>query len=124
MDTIIARVQKVLQKEFSPREIRLEPAGRGKIRGWIISRSFDELTDEERYQKVWRLCDAYLDKKDRDRILGFFAFTPMDEKFIFDGSFDRFQRELKRKSAALKRKKTIARNKSLAGKRAAHKSRV
>jgi hypothetical protein len=48
METIITRVQKILQKEFSPREIRLKPAGRGKLSGWIISKSFEKLADHQR----------------------------------------------------------------------------
>ena len=69
METVITRVQKALQQEFSPREIRLNYVGRGKFSGWIISKSFDELTDEERQQKVWKLIEAYLTEKDRNRIV-------------------------------------------------------
>jgi len=103
METIMTRVQKVLQKEFSPREIRLKPTGRGKLSGWIISKSFDELTDEQRYQKVWKLLDANLSEKDRHRILGFFVFTPREEKWIFDGSsYDEFTALMEKSRAAKK----------------------
>ena len=88
METVMTRIQKVLQKEFSPREIRLESAGRGKLSGWIISKSFEDLTEVERYQKVSKLFDAYLNEKDRNRILSFFTFTPLEEKMIFDENFD------------------------------------
>jgi hypothetical protein len=40
METLMTRVQKILQKEFSRREIRLKSAGRGKIDGFIISKIF------------------------------------------------------------------------------------
>ena len=103
METIMTRVQKVLQKEFSSREIRLKPAGRGKLSGWIISKSFDELTDEQRYQKVWRLLEANLSEKDRHRILGFFVFTPLEEKWIFDGSnYDKFTALMEKSPTATK----------------------
>jgi len=37
------------------------------------------------------LIDVHLNEKDRNRILGFFAFTPLEEKWIFDGSsYDEF----------------------------------
>lgn len=100
MDALMTRVRKILQKEFSPREIRLKSAGRGKLDGFIISKSFDKLTDEERQRKVWRLLETHLNEKERNRILGFFTFTPLDEKWIFDGSFDQFEASLKKKSAA------------------------
>jgi hypothetical protein len=104
MENLMTRVQRILQKEFSPREIRLKSAGRGKIDGFIISKSFEKLTDEQRYQKVWNLIDAHLNEKDRNRILGFFIFTPLDEKWVFDGSFDEFEASLKKKSLAARKK--------------------
>jgi len=48
MATLMTRVQKVLEKEFSPKEILLEPARRDMVDGWIISKSFDGLSDLER----------------------------------------------------------------------------
>jgi len=103
MEKLMTRVQKILQKEFSPREIRLKSLGRGKIDGFIISKSFEKLTDEQRYQKVWNLIDAHLNEKDRNRILGFFALTPRDEKWIFDGSsYDEFTALMKKSSTAKK----------------------
>lgn len=108
METIMTRVQKILRKEFSPREIRLESAGRGKLDGWIISKSFDVLTDEERQRKVWRLLETYLNEKDRNRILGFFTFTPLEEKMIFDENFNILEASSKKKDSTA-RKKTTAR---------------
>jgi len=103
METIMTRIQKVLLKEFSPREIRLKPAGRGKLSGWIISKSFGDLTEAERYQKVTKLFDAYLHEKDRNRILGFFTFTPQEEKWVFDGSsYDKFTALMKKSSTTKK----------------------
>jgi hypothetical protein len=55
MATLIERVQKVLEEEFSRKEILLESAGRGKVDGWIISKSFDGLSGLERQQKIHRL---------------------------------------------------------------------
>jgi hypothetical protein len=106
METIMNRVQKILQMEFSPREIRLKSAGRGRVSGWIISKSFDDLTDDERYQKVWRLLDAYLSKKDRERIMGFFTFTPLEEKMISDENFDILSVSSKKKSSSDRKKTT------------------
>jgi len=104
METIMTRVQKVLQKEFSPREIRLKPAGRWKLSGWIISKSFEKLADDQRYQKVWNLINTYLSEKDRNRILGFFVLTPREEKWIFDGSsYDEFTMLLNKERLAAKK---------------------
>jgi hypothetical protein len=36
--------------------------------------------------------------------LGFFIFTPLDEKWVFDGSFDEFEASLKKKSLAARKK--------------------
>jgi stress-induced morphogen len=106
METLMTRVEKILRKEFSPREIRLKAADRGRLEGLIISKSFDKLTDKERQRKVWRLLETNLSAKDRNRILGFFTFTPLDEKWVFDGSYDKFEADLKKKSLAAK-KQTI-----------------
>jgi hypothetical protein len=112
MEKFMTRVQKILEKEFSPREIRLKSAGRGKIDGFIISKSFEKLTDEQRYQKVWNLVDAHLNEKERNRILGFFILTPLDEKWIFDGSLDQFEAALKKKSAAARKKTATVRRRN------------
>ncbi len=107
METVITRAQKVLQKEFSPREIHFNHVGRGKYSGWIISKSFDELNDEERHQKVWNLIKANLTEKDRSRILGFFLFTPLEKKMIFDENFDILEVSKKKKSPSAKKKATV-----------------
>jgi len=103
METLITRVQKILQKEFSHREIRLKAAGRWKLDGFIISKSFEKLTDAERQRKVWRLLETNLSEKERNRVLGFFTLTPRDEKWIFDGSsYDEFEALLNKQSRAAK----------------------
>ncbi len=112
METIITRVQKVLRKEFSPREIRVESAGRGKVDGWIISKSFDALNDDERHKKVWDLIKANLTEKDRNRILGFFLFTPLEERMIFDENFDILEAGKKNKSSSAKKKTATAARKN------------
>jgi hypothetical protein len=108
MEAIITRVQKALRKEFSPREIFLNPVGRGKFSGWIISKSFDKLTDDERHRKVWRLIKANLTDRDRNRILGFFTFTPVEEKMLFDKNFDIFKASLQKKLSSAKKKAATA----------------
>jgi stress-induced morphogen len=115
MEAVITRVQKALQKEFLPREIRLNYVGRGKFSGWIISKSFDELTDEQRHQKVWKLLEANLNEKDRDRILGFFTFTPLEEKMLFDESFDMLKAPVRKKSSAKKKTSATRRKNSRLG---------
>jgi hypothetical protein len=103
METLMTRVQKILQKEFSRREIRLNSANRGKLDGFIISKSFEKLTDEQRYQKVWNLVDTHLSEKERNRVSGFFLITPQEEKWIFDGSsYDEFTALMRKSSAAQK----------------------
>ncbi|GEM_PF-2747236 len=116
METLMTRVQKILQKEFSRREIRLKSAGKGKIDGFIISKSFEKLADERRYQKVWNLIDTHLNEKDRNRVLGFFLLTPLEEKWIFDGStYDQFDAALKKKPLAAKKKTAAKRANGRAG---------
>ncbi len=96
METVKDRVQKVLQKQFSPKEIILQSAGGGMVGGWIISKSFEELDEVERQQKVWKLFDAYLTEKDRGRIVGFLTFTPLEKKLAFDDDFNNFAAPSKR----------------------------
>jgi len=90
METIMERVQKVLRKEFSPKEIILQNAGAGMVGGWIISNSFEDLTAEERQQRIWKLFDASLTEKDRRHIVGFLTFTPLEKRMAFDDDFDDF----------------------------------
>jgi hypothetical protein len=96
METVKDRVQKVLRRQFSPKEIILQSAGGGMVGGWIISKSFEELDEAERQQKVWKLFDAYLTEKDRGRIVGFLTFTPLEKKLAFDDDFDDFAAPSKR----------------------------
>jgi hypothetical protein len=102
------RVQKVLRMEFSPKEIILQNAGGGMVGGWIISNSFEDLTAEERQQKIWKLFDTNLTERDRGRIVGFLTFTPLEKKMAFDDDFDRLDRPLRRKASSLKKKTTTA----------------
>jgi len=116
MEALMTRVQKILQKEFSRREIRLKTAGKGKLDGFIISKSFDRLTVAERQRKVWRLLEADLSEKDRNRVLGFFTLTPRDEKWIFDGSsYDEFEALLNKESRAAKKQALGKRTNGSAG---------
>jgi len=108
METVMTRVQKVLRREFSPKEIILQAAGGGMVGGWIISDSFDDLTAEERQQKIWDLFRTYLNEKDRHRIVGFLTFTPLEKKMAFDDDFDDFALPSKRKSLAKGAKNTMA----------------
>lgn len=84
MATLMDRVQKVLEKEFSAKEILLEPAGRGMVDGWIISKSFDGLSEMERQQKIHQLFAKSFDEKERRRILTIFTLTPLEKKILID----------------------------------------
>ena len=105
METVKERVQKVLRMEFSPNEIILQSAGAGMVGGWIISNSFEELNEAERQQKVWKLFDIFLNEKDRNRIVGFLTFTPLEKRMAFDESETAAKRSL-----SSKRKKTTVHN--------------
>ncbi|MDZ7290882.1 MAG: hypothetical protein ONB44_14630 [candidate division KSB1 bacterium] len=98
------RIQKALQKEFSPKGILLEAVSSGMIDGWIISKSFEGMTGMERQQKVWKLFDTYLDEKDRARIGFMLTFTPLKKKMQFDDDFDGFRYATKQKSSLKKRR--------------------
>lgn len=100
METFMTRIQKVLRREFSSKEIILQAAGGGMVGGWIISDSFGDLTAEERQQKVWKLFDTYLQEKDRSRIVGFLTFTPLEKRMAFDDDFDESEMSAKRKLSA------------------------
>lgn len=76
----------------------MQNAGGGMVGGWIISNSFEELSAEERQQKVWKLFDRYLDEKERRRIVGFLTFTPLEKKMAFDDDLDELP--AKKKSVA------------------------
>ena len=84
MATLMTRVQKALEKEFSPKEILLESAGRGIVDGWIISKSFDGLSGLERQQKIHGLLNEHFNAQDRRRILTIFPLTPLEKKIIID----------------------------------------
>jgi len=84
MATLMTRVQKVLEKQFSPKEILLEPAGRGIVDGWIISKSFDGLSELERQQKLHGLLEKHFNTQDRRRILTIFTLTPLEKRIIID----------------------------------------
>lgn len=110
METLATRVQEVLRREFSAREILVETAGRGKVDGWVISKSFEGVGEAERYQKVWKLIETSLPEKDRNRILGFFLLTPLEKKFIFEENFDDLGNGGKRKASSSKKKTAPVRN--------------
>lgn len=97
METVLKRIQKTLQKEFSPKGILLEDAGEGYVGGWIISKSFEGLDGMQRQKRVRNLFDKYLDEKDRNRLAVFLTFTPLEKKAIFD-DFDTFKASSKKKS--------------------------
>jgi hypothetical protein len=88
METLIERVRKALRREFLSKELLLQNAGGGMVGGWIISDSFDGLDGMARQQKVWKLFDSYLNEKDRNRIVGFHTFTPLEKKMAFDDDDD------------------------------------
>jgi acid stress-induced BolA-like protein IbaG/YrbA len=104
METVMERVRKVLRKEFSAKEILLQNAGGGMVGGWIISESFEDLTAQERQQTIWKLFDTYLNEKDRNRIVGFHTFTPLEKKWIFDEDFDGLKRPATKKTSSARKK--------------------
>jgi hypothetical protein len=59
----MTRVQKVLEKEFSPKEILLE---------------------SERQQKIHGLLEKHFNAQDRRRILTIFPLTPLEKRVIID----------------------------------------
>jgi len=103
MATLMERTQKVLEKDFSPKEILLEPAGRGMVDGWIISKSFDGLSSFERQQKIHKLLDKHFSGKDRRRILTIFTLTPLEKKIIIDEDPDRFELPTMKKSSSARK---------------------
>jgi len=108
METIMTRVQKALQKEYSSKGILLESAGEGMVGGWIISKSFAGLTGMERQQKVWKLLNRCLDEKDKSRVAVLLTFTPLEKKMAFDDDFDDFRMPAKKKSSSTRRRATTA----------------
>ncbi len=112
MENLMERVQKALRKEFSSKELLLQYAGGGRVGGWIISKSFDGLTAEERQQRIWKLFDACLTEKDRGHIVGFLTFTPLEKKLAFDDDFDAFDGSMKRKSISASKATTVKRTRN------------
>jgi len=108
MATVMERVQKVLRMEFSPQEIILQPAGGGMVGGWIISESFEELNEVERQQKVWKLFETFLNENERDHIVGFLTFTPLEKRMAFDDDFDEFETPVKQKASSKRARKPVA----------------
>jgi len=88
MENLIERVRKVLRKEFLSRELLMQNARGGMIGGWIISDSFTGLDVMKRQQRIWKLFESYLNEKDRNRIVGFHTFTPLEKKMAFDDDLD------------------------------------
>jgi len=124
MEKIMERVQKVLRKEFSSKELLLQYAGGGRVGGWIISKSFDGLTAEERQQRIGELFDTFLTEKDRRHIVGFLTFTPLEKKTAFDDDVDDFAAPSKRakkpmatKSNGVMRRKTMSKGRQTAAAR-------
>jgi acid stress-induced BolA-like protein IbaG/YrbA len=80
MATPMMRIKKALEKEFSSKEIKLERTKGGRISGWVISESFENLAEVDRFQKIWKVLDKYLDPEDHSRVLSIFAMTPYERK--------------------------------------------
>lgn len=102
METVMKRIQKALQKEFSPKGIILDDAGEGYVGGWIISKTFEGLDGTQRQKKVRNLFDKYLDEKDRARLAVFLTFTPLEKKALFDDDFDVFKTTSKKRSSSIR----------------------
>ncbi|MGH7598812.1 MAG: hypothetical protein ACREOI_20860 [bacterium] len=110
MENLMERVRKVLRKEFLSKELLLQNTSGGMVGGWIISDSFDGLDVMKRQQRVWKLFDAYLNEKDRNLILGFHTFTPLEKKMAFDDDFDEVDGPARKKSSSLGKNATAARH--------------
>lgn len=82
------RFQKVLEKEFWPRKILLESGRDGSVWGHIISKSFDDQNTEKRLQRIWKLCDKYLDEEDRSRLGLIMPLTPLEKRMLIDDEDD------------------------------------
>jgi len=108
MATLMERVQKVLEREFSPKEILLEPAGRGIVDGWIISKSFDGVSSLERQQKIYKLLDESFEEKERRHILTIFTLTPLEKRILIDEESAGLELPWKEKSSSAKKKTTTA----------------
>jgi acid stress-induced BolA-like protein IbaG/YrbA len=106
MATLMERVQEVLEKEFLPKEILLEPAGRGMVDGWIISKSFDGLSDLARQQKIHELFAKYFNENERRRILTIFTLTPLEKRILIDEDPDGFELPSRKKSSSARKKTT------------------
>ncbi len=125
MATLMTRVQKVLEKEFSPKEILLESAGQGRIDGWIISKSFDGLSGFERQQKIHGLLNAHFNAQDRRRILTIFPLTPSEKRVIIDEDpEDSIQLPVKKNSSSVSRSTRRTRNAVVNKRRSAGNGRV
>ncbi|MDZ7361616.1 MAG: BolA family transcriptional regulator [candidate division KSB1 bacterium] len=125
MATLMARVQKVLEKEFSPKEILLESAGHGRVDGWIISKSFDGLSGLERQQKIHGLLNEHFNAPDRRRILTIFTLTPLEKRIIIDEDPEgSIQLPVKKSSSAVRRTTRRARNGVVNRRRSAGNGRV
>jgi hypothetical protein len=107
MARLIERVQRVLEEEFSPKEILLEPAGRGMVDGWIISKSFDGLSDLERQLKIHNLFAKYFTENERRRILTIFPLTPLEKRILIDEESDGYKLPSKKRSSSARRKTAI-----------------
>jgi len=80
MVTTMTRIKKALEKEFSSQAIKLDRAKGGRITGWVISDSFENQSEVDRFQRIWKLLDKYLVGEDHSRISIIFGVTPLEQK--------------------------------------------
>jgi stress-induced morphogen len=80
MATTITRIKKALEKEFSPKEIKLDRTKGGRITGWVISDSFEGQPEVDRFHRIWKLLDKYLAGEDHSQISIIFGVTPREQK--------------------------------------------
>ena len=84
MATLITRVKKVLENEFTSREIALERTQSGKVTGWVTSDSFDGQSEFERMQRIFKLLNEHLSTKDREHVSVIWPITRLERKVLLE----------------------------------------
>jgi stress-induced morphogen len=84
LTALLARVRKVLEKEFVHGEIELKRTKNGRVSGWITSKSFTRQSESERVQRIWKLFDEHLTPEEREHISFIWPFTPLERKVLLE----------------------------------------
>ncbi len=76
MDAIAHKVKNILTNYFAEDEIKLDNEPNGRVSGFIVSKKFLGMDDLKRQVLISGLLRNNISKQERERILGFFPFTP------------------------------------------------